>query len=190
MNDATPPPFTGTSVTLPMATVTSEPPVRLPRLMLGLAIAVATCDISFWGAKNMGFSIAVFFLTLAGIVMSNRESSAWRQGTLLIAVLLVVAAFATVMEAGFTNTVVLLTLVLVLSGQTYFNDLTTVWGRWLSQLVALIAAPGRIFWLAARLLKYSLKPWTRTGGRPDWRMSFDSSSFDPCPDFWIASCQW
>ena len=38
----------------PEPRVRLEPPVRLPRLLLGLALAVAVFDLCFWGASALG----------------------------------------------------------------------------------------------------------------------------------------
>ena len=129
-----------------------EPPVRLPRLLLGLALGVAIFDLCFWGVDSMGFSVAVFSIVLAGIILGNRES---RGGTLtfVLLALLAVAAVAATIETGITNTLVLLMLIIALAGETFFGQIISPWGRWLSQCVALIFAPGRVFWLAARVME-------------------------------------
>ena len=54
---------------------------------------------------------------------------------------------------GVTNTFVLIILIIALAGETYFREIESLWGRGLSQLVALLFAPGRVFWLAARLIE-------------------------------------
>jgi hypothetical protein len=48
---------------------------------------------------------------------------------------------------------VLLILTLALAGDTFFTDVESPWGRWLSQGVAMLRAPGRLFWLAGELLE-------------------------------------
>jgi hypothetical protein len=129
-----------------------EPPVRLRRLIAALVIAVAAFDICFWkiGAEP-GLSLGVFFVALAGCIRLAREKSSGGRSSLLIVLLLLGAATQTAIETGITNTLVLLILTVVLAGHTYFGDIGSWGGRWLSQVVALILAPGRPFWLAARL---------------------------------------
>jgi hypothetical protein len=121
--------------------------------MLGLALAVAIFDLCFWHIDEWGFSVAVFFPALAGIILGNRESPGGSQTTRLLLALLVGAAVAAAIETGVTNTLVLLILIIALAGDTFFRKIESPWGRWLSQGVALIFAPGRLFWLGARLME-------------------------------------
>ena len=131
-----------------------EPPIRLPRLLLGLALGVAITDVCFWSAKDTpGLSVAVFALTLGGIILGNREGASKKRTTRLLVALLAGAAVAAAVETGCTNTIVLLTLIIALAGETFFSDVESPWGRWLSQCGALFFAPGRIFWLGARLME-------------------------------------
>lgn len=145
-------PSSAVSPFAPTPQVNVEPPVRLRRLLLGLAIAVAMFDLCFWDASAMGFSVAVFFAALAGIIMGNRESRGGKYTTVLLALLAGSAVVAAV-ETGVINTLVLLILIIVLAGETFFGEIESPWGRWFSQGVALVFAPGRIFWLAARLME-------------------------------------
>lgn len=130
-----------------------EPLVRLPRLLLGLALAVAIFDLCFWGVDAQpGFSVSVFSLALTGIILGNRESWGGKYTTLLLA-LLAGGAIAAAIETSVTNSLVLLILIVVLAGETFFGAIESAWGRWLSQSVALVFAPGRVFWLGARLME-------------------------------------
>ncbi len=132
----------------------SEPPARLPRLLLGLALAVAIFDWCFWKIDAFpGLSLAVFCAALVGIILGNREDRLRRRTTLVLLMLLAGAVLAAVIETGVTNTLVLLMLIIAIAGDTFFREIESVWGRWMSQVVALIFAPGRIFWLGARLME-------------------------------------
>ncbi len=154
-----------TSSSLPPPPVNLDPPVRLPRLLLGLALAVAVFDLCFWNIAAWGISVSLFFAALAGIILGNRESKLGRS-TGIILVLLAGAIVEAAIETGVTNTFVLLILTVVLAGETYFSDIPSIWGRWLSQIWALFFAPGRVFWLAARLMEagFSRKGMGVTGG--------------------------
>jgi hypothetical protein len=148
----------------PTPLIKREPPVRLPRLLLGLALAVAFFDLCFWNTTAWGISVALFSAALAGIVLGNRESGRQRHMTGLILALVVGAVLAAAIETGVTNTFVLLILMVVLAGETFFVDIGSAWGRWLSQVVALIFAPGRVLWLGARLMEAAFAgeaSWTR-----------------------------
>ena len=117
---------------------------------------MAIFDLCFWGADSMGFSVAVFVLALAGIILGNRESQGGTRRGRLILALLAGAAVAAAIETGVTNTFVLLILIVALAGETFFGEVESPWGRWLSQCVALVFAPGRVFWLGARLMEAAL----------------------------------
>jgi hypothetical protein len=150
---------------LPVAKVTAEPPVRLGRLLSGLAVAVAAFDSCFWGVNSLGFSAAVFVAVLAAAILANRSPMSWRWTTKLIIALLAGAVMAAVLETGITNVLVLLILILALAGDTFFADVESPWGRGLSQIVAMIRAPGRVFWLAGELLEAGLRGgWGGAGG--------------------------
>lgn len=135
----------------------SEPAFDLPRLLLGLALAVFSFDFCFWGIQSLGLSLAFFALILAGIILANRQLPHCNRTTTIILGLLGGATFATALETGFTNTLVLIALIVALAGQTYFTGADSLWGRWLSQGIALLFAPGRVFWLGARVMDASLK---------------------------------
>jgi Domain of unknown function (DUF4153) len=133
--------------------VDTEPPVRLPRVIFGLALAVAVCDLCFWSLDvTPGFSVAVFFLALTGIILGNREERGGKYAALMMC-LMAGAIFEAAVETCITNTLVLLALTIALAGETYFRRVESFWGRWLSQMVALIFAPGRVFWLSARMME-------------------------------------
>jgi hypothetical protein len=151
---ASPPPPPVARVVIP------EPPVHLTRLLLGLALAGGSFDLCFWEVKSAGFSVALFAMVLAPVILGNRERSSGGPVTKLILGLLSGAVLATVIETGASNIIVLLTLIVVLAGHTYFTRADSFWGRGLSQCVALLFAPGRIFWLGARLLEAAF-----SGGR-------------------------
>jgi hypothetical protein len=144
--------------------VAIEPPHSVPRILLGLILVVAAFDVCFWGASGMGLSVAVFIPLLAGAILMNRENP-WRRSTVAILALLAGACFATMIETGTTNTLALLVLVLALAGDSYYNPADPAWTRWYSQCLALAFAPGRIFWLAARLAQAFFGHATGAGSR-------------------------
>jgi hypothetical protein len=131
----------------------SEPPFSLRKVLLGLILVVAAFDICFWDVKGMGFSIAVFVPVLAAAILANRDKPFFHRSTIWICLLLAGACWAAAIETGTTNTLSLMILVIALAGDSYFENAGEAWGRWISQLFALAFAPGRIFWLAARLLE-------------------------------------
>lgn len=114
------------------------------RVLIGLAVTAMTFDACFWDADAMGFSVAVFAFVLAAVILVNREPRPWTRTTRLMAGLWAGALFATVLETGITNTLVLLILLIAWAGETFFRDVDSPWGRGLSQVMALIRAPGYI----------------------------------------------
>lgn len=130
-------------------------PVRLSRLLVALGVGVAAFDICFWGINAPGFSVGVFFPVLAGVILSQREGWTKFRSVRIILGLLLGASFAAMIETGVTNSLCLLILIAVLAGETWFRDVAFFAGRILSQGVAFLAAPGRPFWLAARILEVS-----------------------------------
>jgi hypothetical protein len=149
--------------TPPQKQIAPEPPVRLARLLLGLAFAVGMFHLCFWKINSLGLSLALFSLAFCAIILGNREVPRLSRTTGIILALLAGATFATVVETGATNIPVLLVLIIALAGHTYFTRADSIWDRGLSQIVALLFAPGRIFWLAARLLEATFREgrgWT------------------------------
>jgi hypothetical protein len=137
----------------------------LPRLIGALGLAVAAFDLCFWKVPAFGLSVPVFFLALAGVTLAVRGKETWKRSTHWTLALLAGATVAAIFETGCSNTLVFLILILMLAGDTYFVGIDSAWGRGLSQLVALIRAPGRPFWLARQLLQANLRgAFGRAGG--------------------------
>jgi hypothetical protein len=139
----------------------SEPPFSLGKIFAGLVLVAASFDYCFWGAKGLGFSAAVFALVLAGAILLNRETRAFRRSTAVIIALLAGSCVEATIETGVTNTLVGLILVLALAGDSFFDKDRRPWARWFSQGVAMAFAPGRVFWLCARMVEAGF-----TGGTP------------------------
>jgi hypothetical protein len=113
---------------------------------------VVAFDSCFWLASGMGFSVAVFVPVLAAAILANRENP-WRRSTVAICALLAGACFAAMVETGVTNTLSLLILTLALAGDSFYDAADPAWARWFSQVLAMVFAPGRVFWLAARVVE-------------------------------------
>lgn len=129
----------------------SGPPVRLVRLLSSLALAIAVYDLCFWRiGATPGISVGLFFMALSGIILANRETRGGKV-TLVLVALMAGAAVESAIETCVTNTLVLLSLTVALAGESYFREFASSWGRWMSQVIALVFAPGRIFWLGGRL---------------------------------------
>jgi hypothetical protein len=155
MNESPMPPVPeAAALPTPTPRITREPAVRLPRVLGSLLLGVIITDVCFWNLDAApGLSVGVFFAALAGLILLNRESLPKKRTGHVLLSLLLGACLVAAVETCLTNTLVLLMLIVALAGDTYFNTVESPWGRWLSQGVAMIAAPGRIFWLGARLLE-------------------------------------
>ena len=145
---------------LPLSTaglppIPAEPPVRLLPLLAGLMGLVVAFDVCFWRVQGFGLSVGVFFLVAAGIILALRPSPRRARTSLLLA-LIGGAAFAALMETGFSNVVVFLALTVALAGDGHFFAIGSAWGRGLAQLIALARAPGRPFWLVGQFARASV----------------------------------
>jgi len=143
----------------------SEPPYSLPRIFLGLLLTVAACDYVFLDGRGIGgYALAVFVPVWAAAILLNRGGWSRRLSTLIIGALLLGACFAAAIGTGVLNVLVLLVLVVALAGDSFFDTGAAVWARWFNQVVALVFAPGRVFWLAGRLLEAGFNGRRRGAG--------------------------
>jgi hypothetical protein len=130
----------------------TAPAPQLARLLVSVVAAVAAFDICIWSVTAVGASEAVFFLALAALILINRQGWMKRRTTRWMIALALGTALATLIEPGICNTLVWLTLIVALAGDTFFATVEEPWGRWLSQAVAMIRAPGRVVWLGGKLV--------------------------------------
>ena len=147
----------GTAVERSSADLPSEPALSLPALLIALAAGVSLFDGCFWRVSAWGFSVAVFFVLMTVVVLWLRRNNVLTRSLGMSLVLLAGAATAATLETSWVNTVVFFVLFVVISGDSYFGNRSSVWDRGLCQVSAIIRAPGRIFWLAARLLEVGSK---------------------------------
>jgi hypothetical protein len=136
------------SAALPAALPADVPAahVRLWPLVTIAGVLTWAADFLFW-KQDFGVNVGIFAALLAvGILLQRPVPQIGRGGWAALALLLG-AAVQSGIELCFTNVCVLLTLLLVLGGGTYYATIEPVWRRWLAQLQAALAAPGRLFWL-------------------------------------------
>jgi hypothetical protein len=150
---------------IPAPAPAAEPPYSLPRIFLGLLLTVAACDYVFLNGHTIGgLALTVFVPVWAGAILFNRSGWTRRRSTLAIGALLAGACLAAAIESGYLNVLVLLILVVALAGDSFFETGAAVWARWFNQVVALVFAPGRVFWLAGRLLESGVDGRKRGAG--------------------------
>ena len=156
-SNAIPPPFMGSVVSLPPLTVapsvdvSSGPPTRLIRLLVGLAVTVFVFDVCFWGVASLGFSVGIFALMLAGVILLNRDEIRWTATVISLMLLLFGAIYAAFLETGTTNILSLSILLLALAGHSYYGRIESPWGRLFSEVLSLCRADRCAYWLAIKL---------------------------------------
>ena len=127
-------------------------PGELQRLLVLLAVGIAAFDGCFWKIDAVpGFSLAVFFSVITTLIVLSTEKIFFAGKILTL--LLAGSVVAAIIETSFTNTLSLLLLTVALAGEAHFQAVSSSWARWQLQVIALIRAPGRLFWLAGRLLE-------------------------------------
>jgi len=89
----------------------------------------------------------VFAIAAAAIILINRPHMPWTRRAILIAALLGGAALESAIDLCFTNVLVLLTLILALAGETYYESMQSGWHRWSEALWTMVKTPGRWIWL-------------------------------------------
>lgn len=125
MNDPTP--------ALPPA-LSAVPLTTLPRAGIGLLVAIVLGDWFFWD-HAIGVSFALYILVLAALVYLNRPNHSFVKMDVALLGLLVVASIQTGLRSSFSNTLVLLALLLIVSGHTFYDQLKPIWARWAQGIV-------------------------------------------------------
>lgn len=142
MTPITPPPLPASALPRPI-----EP--LLPTLAAAAAATLAG-DFLLWPATP-GISLAIFVAALAALLLAYRASQGIGPRVWFAAALLLGASAQTAIEICLTNVAVLIALLLVLIGESSFLKLPAGWARWWEAFVAILAAPGRWFWLIGAL---------------------------------------
>lgn len=142
------PPASDIPLDTPAAIQTQErfwPAVTIVPLLAWLA------DFLFW-RQIPGITLGLYF-TLVGAVVCYLHAppeQRWRPG---IGVgLMAIASIATALETSFTNTLVLLGLLAVVIGESFYRQVPgTAWARWSETLLSWVCALGRWPWFFRRL---------------------------------------
>ncbi|HEY3897795.1 MAG TPA: DUF4173 domain-containing protein [Chthoniobacter sp.] len=114
-------------------------------------------DYLFWW-QNPGASVAAFFsLTAVLIFILHARTQRQRQRAGIACGLLVLSSIATVWEVSWTNTVVLVGLLAVVVGESFYAGVPgATWARWSQALRAWLCAFGRWPWLFRQLAATAL----------------------------------
>lgn len=121
---------------------------RLLSIFTTILAITAAADFLFW-YQQPGLSLAIFLLVLAAAIFTNRTAAGFRKGPLLVALLLLGTAWQTALELSFSNLLVALVLLILLSGECFFPTLSAGWPRWSEALWSLAKTPARWLWLLA-----------------------------------------
>jgi hypothetical protein len=145
------------SADVPTAKVISPVRIKLGRLLGGLALVILASDLCFWNRHDVpGLSVGVFFTVLAAGTLLNRTRKDRSSASRVIGRLLAGGILESIVETGCTNTIMLLVLTMAWAGDTYFTEVASLAGRCLSQLVAMVRAPGRVVWLLVTIAERTL----------------------------------
>ncbi len=99
-----------------------------------------------------GVSVALFVMTLMAFLIVNRPYLPYNSKSLIVGILLLPPIVQSMFELGFSNILVLVLLLLVLMGDTFYNHLQPRWIRWVESIFALLKSLGRWPWFL-RILK-------------------------------------
>jgi len=137
----------------PAATADSIPVarVRLWPLVMATGLLTGAADFLFWHSEP-GISLGIFVALLAVGVLFHRTEKRIGGGTWLAFILLLGACGQCGIEICFTNVCVLIALLLVLAGGSFYSGLPAGWRRWLRQGWAVLACVDRLPWLATTWL--------------------------------------
>jgi hypothetical protein len=141
---------------LPLDAVPDRTHERLwPALIVAPSLAWLA-DFLFW-PRLPGAPLGFFSCVAATLVLVLHARRGRRRRPAVACALLAVASFATVCETSFTNTVVLVSLLVVVVGESFYADVAgTAWARWLQALISGLCAMGRWPWLVGRLATSAL----------------------------------
>src|SRR5688572_24116788 len=123
------------AVTRPTSLIDSHILVATGLILLVAALA----DFLFWGCEP-GISVGIFF-TLLGIGLFAVGRRTVTGGVALA--LLVASAAQSGIELCLTNIVVLVSLLLVLFGESSFSNIPAPWARWAEAAFAVVMSPLR-----------------------------------------------
>jgi hypothetical protein len=132
-----------------------EPPAPRPRyeyLLISIFGIVAAADICFWDVTP-GVSFGLFALIAGLIIVLNRAESFRNRRTCCIFALLIAAACESANSFSFSNGLVLLILLGVLAGESWYLSLPPGWSRWSETIWSSIKTPGQWIWLLQQISK-------------------------------------
>jgi hypothetical protein len=139
---------------------------RLGILLASLLAVTALADFCLW-RDNPRLSVGLLAIGVAAIILINRPSRCWTRRTLCLAALLFAAAVQSAIDLCFSNGLVLVVLVLVFAGETFYESLPHGWSRWSETLWTMLKTPGRWFWLVTETGKKmrhgEASPWRSCG---------------------------
>jgi len=120
-----------------------------PAITIG-PLLVWTADFLFW-RQTPGLTLGIYFSIVALILFALHAVPGWRVRPGIACGLLVVSSIATALETSFTNTLVLLGLLGVVIGESFYREVPGgPWSRWSEALVSWLCALGRWPWFFRR----------------------------------------
>jgi hypothetical protein len=126
--------------------------VKLLPLVLTTGSLTLLADFLFWN-HTPGISVGIFAIALVAAMFATRTREQLRAPVWFAVALLLGACVQTGIELCLTNVLVLITLLIVIGGGTFYTALPRGWPRWVEQCVALLSFASRLPWLAATWLR-------------------------------------
>jgi hypothetical protein len=119
----------------------------LNKLLPSTVVAVAAADLFFFD-KEPGISVSIFGILLVSLLALNGDARRLtRKLGLTLIILFGFALFQSLIEFGFSNLVILISLALAITGEAFFAELAPAWQRWRQAMMAVLKAPTRWIWL-------------------------------------------
>ncbi len=118
----------------------------LVRLLQSLLLLTLLADVLFF-QRPAGISVAIFAACLLTTVLWQRQPFDATRWILLCSALLVPTLVQSAIELSSLNLLVVFTLLIVVSGDSFYTLTLPRWIRWASAFSGLLTAPARWFWL-------------------------------------------
>jgi hypothetical protein len=96
-------------------------------------------------------SVGLFALGVGGLILLNRPRFRWTWSSICLVALLTAAAVQSAIDTGISNGLVLLALLPVLAGETFYAPLRSGWSRWSEMLWSMVKTLGRWIWLLSEM---------------------------------------
>lgn len=116
------------------------------RVFFSIAAVVVAADQLFYD-KSPGVSVGIFSLILGALLWLNRPATDGPLTFVWVGVLLAGPILQAGIETGFSNVLILGSVLVVLMGEISYAAIHPRWARWTEAVFAILKAPGRWPWV-------------------------------------------